>query len=519
MSNQSVFQSTSEPAKKLDVIKNNAGGNAFALSPELSLCTLVLTGTFNNAFYATAQDQLTQVIEFANKCSPDFIARLAVHARKDAFMKDSPALLLAILASKDINLFRKAFVRVIDSPKMLRNFVQIIRSGVAGRKSFGRAPRTMMQNYLASLTDDQLFRGSMGNKPSMMDIIKMIHPKATTPTRNALYAYLIDKKYNAEDLPELVKQFESFKKDMTKDMPKVPMEMLTALPLEASHWKQLARQASWTQVRMSLNTFERHGVFEDQNIVESLANKLSDPSEVKRIGALPYQCFAAYKNVSNPTLSKALEQTVEHSLSNVPEFKGKVKVLIDVSGSMGDPITGDRAVATKIRCIDVASLMASAILKKNPDTEIIPFDTMAHKVKSDLSLNSVAKNAGILAEYGGGGTDCACAMRDLNTRAVQADIVIMISDNQSLHQFNPSSKIYKGLPAMVPEWNLFKKNNPGCKLVCLDIAPYANTQVKEAKDVLNCSGFSDNVFLVIDNFTRYDNMDLVLNNINATNLD
>ena len=40
-------------------------------------------------------------------------------------MKDMPALLAAILAVRDLELLAQVFPRVIDSGKMLRNFVQI----------------------------------------------------------------------------------------------------------------------------------------------------------------------------------------------------------------------------------------------------------------------------------------------------------------------------------------------------------------------------------------------------------
>ena len=50
-------------------------------------------------------------------------------------MKDMPALLCAILAVRDVKLLEAIFPRVIDNGKMLRTFVQILRSGVVGRKS------------------------------------------------------------------------------------------------------------------------------------------------------------------------------------------------------------------------------------------------------------------------------------------------------------------------------------------------------------------------------------------------
>ena len=52
---------------------------------------------------------------------------------KKGFMKDMPALLLAVLAQKDVNMLARVFDQVADNGKMLRNFAQIIRSGAVGR--------------------------------------------------------------------------------------------------------------------------------------------------------------------------------------------------------------------------------------------------------------------------------------------------------------------------------------------------------------------------------------------------
>src|SRR5210317_1247535 len=52
---------------------------------------------------------------------------------------------------------------------------------------------------------------------------------------------------------------------------------------------------------------------------------------------------------------------------------------------MGCPVTGyrGRGATTKMRCVDVAALFAAAILRRNPDSVVIPFDTRAYGVRVD----------------------------------------------------------------------------------------------------------------------------------------
>src|SRR5690606_10890674 len=109
-------------------------------------------------------------------------------------------LLCAVLSVRSPGLLAEVFDRVIDSPKMLRNFVQIMRSGVVGRKSLGTLPKRLILQWLESRTPEQLFIGSIGAAPSLADVLRMVHPKPADASREALYGYLIGRNYNFDAL-------------------------------------------------------------------------------------------------------------------------------------------------------------------------------------------------------------------------------------------------------------------------------------------------------------------------------
>ena len=504
--NKNLFKSNSvgKATKVADTV-NEAGGTAYKLSDKAALAQYVCTGCFNGTYYSSAEDQLDKVAELAKKVDTKFLAQLAVYARQNALMKDSPAVLAAFVGARDTNLLAIIFDRVIDNPKILRNFIKVVRSGITGKKSFGSRTKKLIQKYLESLTDEQLFKADVGNDPSLQDIIKLVHPRPINKKRSALYGYLLDKEYSVRDLVPLAKEYERFKKEMKGEIPEVPFQMLTTLPLTDKHWAQIAENASWTQLRMNLSTFARHNVFQDRNMVVKLAQRLSNPELVKNAKAFPYQLFTAYQNVDGSVpvnLTNALQHAVDASLSNIPEFSGKVYVMIDVSGSMSSPATGNRgSVTTKTSCVDVAAVFASAILRKNPDAEIIPFDTSVHTNRRLNPQDSVVTNAKILAAFGGGGTDCASALRYVNGKNAMGDLVIYISDNQSW--LNNDSG-YRGNATMT-EWNKFKSRNPNARLVNIDIQPYATTQTHDREDILNVGSFSDQIFDVIKQFVVFGN--------------
>jgi 60 kDa SS-A/Ro ribonucleoprotein len=280
------------------------------------------------------------------------------------------------------------------------------------------------------------------------------------------------------------------------------------------HWKQIASHASWQQTRMNLNSFARHGVFEDAAICEKIAKKLSDKENVKMANAFPYQLYAAFKSANGvPTnITNSLQYAAEHALDNVPSFKGKVYIMVDVSGSMSSPVTGYRGVATtRISCLDVAAIFASAILRKNSEAEIIPFDTQVHTRTQINPQDSIMTNAEKLSKFGGGGTNCSEALAYVNGFKGMGDLVVYISDNESWCD----SQHYNSTATM-EEWDKFKLINPNAKLVNIDIQPSKTSQVLDRKDILNIGGFNDNIFNVISKFLEYGNDDnLWINSIES----
>lgn len=259
------------------------------------------------------------MLALSEKVSPLFLAKTAVFAREKGLMKDMPALLTAILSRKDTRLFAQVFPRTIDNGKMLRNFVQIIRSGATGRKSLGTAPKRAARAWFDTRSPQSIFRQSLGSEPSMKDVIKLVRPSPkkadgqTDVMRQALYGYLIDKEHVAADLPDIVQVFEAYKKDVARasaanhgtSLPDVPFEMLTALPLAAPEWTEIAKRMSFTQLRMNLNTLYRHGVFADPEMVEHVARQLRDPELVRRSRTMPYQLMSAWK-AQNADMPKPL---------------------------------------------------------------------------------------------------------------------------------------------------------------------------------------------------------------------
>lgn len=503
--NKNLFESRNR-VPSTEGIKNLAGGKAYSLGNELTLATYATTGTFNDTFYAKAQDQLTVTLDVAAECSTLFIAQLAVYAREDGLMKDMPAALLAYLTTRGEEgrqLLNQIFFRVIDNGKMLRNFVQIMRSGAIGRKSLGTFPKKLVQRWFAEKHPDYIFRQSVGKNPSLADVIKMVHPRPGDPQREALLGYLIGKNVNRTALPELVRHFEDWKKDKSLTLPKVDFRMLTGQTLNTEQWSQIARTAPWHMTRMNLNTFMRHGVLDNKELVQLIAARLRNPETIKKVKVFPYQLLMAYKASTGDLpsqISDALHDALEIATQNVPAIPGKIFVFPDVSGSMQQAVTGGGgwlATRTQVRCIDVAALISATIKRNNPDARIIPVDTSVHTNARIDARDTVMTNAQKLATYGGGGTDLGKAMEYVNEYNEKADLIIIVSDNESWADrgWYQGTSLHNG-------FNILRRRNKKAKMVCIDLQPTSTTQAKETSGtILNIGGWGDKCFETITAWT------------------
>jgi 60 kDa SS-A/Ro ribonucleoprotein len=497
MANAQLFQSAKGKFTPPAQVRNAAMAPAYQMSPRHQLAQYAATGCLNATFYASAEAQLATLLALCEQVEPAFIAQTAIYCRERGYMKDMPALLAAVLAAKGAPELAPVFKRVINNGKMLRNFVQILRSGVTGRKSLGTRPKKLIQAWLNKASEAQLLSAAVGNSPSLADVIKMVHPKPAEAWREAFFAWVIGKPHHAEALPQIVKDFEQYKLDQSNAVPNVPFQMLTALPLSADAWAAIAQQGAWQMVRMNLNTFGRNGVYALPGMTAMIAEKLRDNTAIAKAGVFPYQLMSAYKAASDDVpveIREALQDALECALSNVPQIEGGVVICPDVSGSMQSPVSGYRGAASSaMSCIDVAALVSAAMLRTNPAARVIPFEGAVVNIKLD-PRDTVMSNAAKLAAIGGGATSCAAPLALLNREAVRANLVMYVSDNESWVDAR------HGATETMLQWNAFKVRNPQAQLVCIDCTPNGTTQAIERDDVLNIGGFSDDVFKIVAAF-------------------
>ncbi len=526
MANPNLFRPQSSPPTPTDAV-NEAGGRAYRLSPKQALAQLAATGCFQGTYYADADTQLQMLIDLVQQVDdPIYLAKLALYAREKAMMKDMPAALLLLLSKRDMPLFHQIFDRVVDNGRMLRTLFQMLRSGAFGRKSLSYGLQRAFQRWLNRASVSQLLSAAIGKNPSLRDVLRAARPTPPDQQRRALFGWLTGRpapKWHPAtwaDLPEEVTALIAFRQAVAEasqvqllERYRFRWDLLADSARGETVWKALARQMGPQALRMNLNTLLRHKVLQDPAMVHYVAQRLADPEEIVRSRQFPYQYLAAYLN-ADPDLPQplrdALETATEIACGNVPELAGPIVIGLDVSGSMSCSVTGSRrGGASKMRCIDVAALFAAAIVRRNPGSLLIAFDTESHEVEIDPDEKILALSAR-LAQYGGGGTDCSIPLRTANQHQHHRQRAfagcVLISDNESWIGEGRANQT-----AVMEQWNAFVRNQirlqgPQAepKLVCIDLQPYTTVQAPDRADILNVGGFSDAVFTVVSTFLRDD---------------
>lgn len=543
MANRTLFQAARDKAPAADT-RNLGGGRAYKSNPRLALAQIAMTGTFNGTFYADPRDILDLAKKVAFECAddPTYIAQVAIAAREQGYMKDMPAFLVTLLGELDTRLFRRVFNRVIDNGKMLRNVIQMARSGQLGkpRNISAGAYRRAIQEWFSARSPLSIWKASIGNDPSMSDILKLARPRPDNDTKAALYAYLTGKKlengryvyervggsiddkltfsivqmqHDYNNLPALVRQYEEYKETRMGEVPDVDWRFLDALDLSDAEWVKIAMNAHYMMTFRNLNTFARHGVFKDKAAVRAVAERLRSEEGWHKARVFPYQLMTAWKAANDQVpfeVREALQDAMEIATSNVPKLGYKIYICVDVSGSMRWGVTAGKTNQKNgyggwvldphvPRVIDVASLFAASLMRENRNCEVFAFSNTLHP----LNLNprdSVMTNADILAKQPAGGTNCSLPIAHLNKCNAEGDAIIMVSDYESWIDTPTQPGRYSDGTKMHEEWIAFKKRNRNAKFICMDLTPRDNGQVKERSDILQVGGFSDQVFGTIAGF-------------------
>lgn len=159
---------------------NQAGGPAIKQSAKLEAVSLVLTSFVRDRFYSKASDDLTRLKSLTEQVDTEFLAKLAIFARKEFGMRSITHALAGYLAPKlSGKEYAKSFYeKVVHRVDDMMEIVAVIKS--QSTKCIPNAVRKGFKKAFSQFDAYQLAKYRAENKDiKLVDIVNLVHPKHT----------------------------------------------------------------------------------------------------------------------------------------------------------------------------------------------------------------------------------------------------------------------------------------------------------------------------------------------------
>lgn len=326
------------------------GGAAFSKTLEEDWLNNLFSNMLENRFYESGDEQINRYIDLTSqmleKYGPKFVGRAAYFARNTLGMRSISQLTAAMLNPVQFEGKRDFFKNYMKRPDDVSEIFAIVES--LGDKRSHALVRGA-GDYISGLSAYQMDKYAMRRKNwSMIDLINVTHAKGD----------VVDKFYNGVlEKADTWEQKISASKDEDE---------------KNANWRELVESGKLGYLALirNLNNILNADVDEDL-IVNYLVPQLTNADKIHKSFVFPYQIYTAYKNLEVREVNTcfALDKAFRESVKNVPGLDGTSLVVLDVSGSMEDRISGRSNMTIK----EVCACYAAAIYLSNPGSDFIKF--------------------------------------------------------------------------------------------------------------------------------------------------
>lgn len=444
---------------KTNKTTNLAGGKAFNHSSEMELVSAVLTTFLDNKFYEGGDERARRIKGLMQKVNHEFIAKLAIVARREFNLRSVSHLLVAELSRihRGDSLVSQTLRATTVRPDDLTEIVAYLG------KSFPKQIKKGIRRALLKFSPYQLAKYKQGGKKvKLVDLFNIAHP-------NAKFASLDQAEAWSRLMRGTLKNTETWEARLSSGEDK------------AKVWRDLifGEKIGYMALLRNLRNIDKQA---DEETKKKACEIISNREQVKRSKQLPFRFYNAYENVENRDMLKAISIALDHSVDNVPKFDGKTLVAVDGSGSMsGDPIKK-------------ASILAAALMKGN-DADLIIYDTEVVRGKFSGLEPTMTLALEIQRKANAGGTDTGLVFQYAEGKGY--DRIIILSDNESWGGWDSVDQAYKAF-----------RFNQDPFVYAIDIEGYGTKDINgNAKHIC---GFSEKIF----DFIKYSETGDMVQGIN-----
>lgn len=440
---------------------NKSGHAAYKMTDKAKLVTQVLTSFFNEAkFYGDNSAEMQETIKRVIAREPEFVAKLAVFARREFNMRSVSHVLAAYLAH-EVNgkpyarrTIEDICLRGDDATEVLAFYLE------AFGKPIPNSLRRALKHVLGQFDGYTLakYKGD-GKAVKMRDLVNVCRPKPGDRFRSAYYKALLEGTIEPPETWEVI---------------------LSQCGNNRLTWERLIAHNKVGYMALLRNL--RNILNANPGDLQEALDKLADPEAVRKSKQLPFRFLAAYKAVQDIASSRvleALEKACAASVANMERLPGLTVIAVDMSGSMG----GSVSAKSETRCFEIGALLG---LIANRICE----DSVFYTFRDDATKVPVSASAPLLYSASRfsccGGTNMAAPFERMIKDGVKADRVIVISDNEC-----NSWWAGKTVQAAADEYR--RRTGCDCWVHAIDLQGYGTQQFSGPKTNI-ISGWSEKVF-------------------------
>jgi len=485
---------------------NYEGEPAHGLAADMALYSAVCSFALQPKFYVPdTEEQLEKIRLLVKSNSPEFVAKLAIYAREEMYLRTIPLVLLVELAKiHRSRLIRDLAFNVIQRADELcetLSYYQIANERTGERDKLKRLGSQLKKGIADAFHKFDEYQFAKYNRPGEINLkraLRLTHPRPLDDDESALFKKILD--------DELETPY-TWETELTKagETGRSKKEV----------WEELidSRKVGYMATLRNLRNIIKAEI--SISHIEKICDYISNPEAVKRSKQLPFRFYSAYKELKNfgsfysKPIFEALEKAIQISIENIPiNREDKVLIACDVSGSMDLPIARN----SSVHRFDIGIILGMLLNIKCKYSISGMFGDIWKVIQ--MPSDNVLKNADEFHRRVG---EVGCSTNGYKViewllkkeEAVDVDKVMIFTDCQLWHSGGPfeySGKTYypSGYPAkrmstMESLWNEYIRRNPKSKLYLFDLAGYGNVPISVKRpDVFLISGWSDRVFDMLD---------------------
>lgn len=463
---------------------NRAGGTAYKQDAKTAFASMLLTSFVKDQFYRNADESIQDIRTHIQEINdPEFAAKSAIYARDEFNMRSVSHVVAGEIAPLvkgtdwGKSFYDKIVVRLDDMLEITsyyfdrfgrfhtdaegnntskRNLPAAMRKGF--RKAFTEFDEYQLSKYKAERSDWKL-----------VDLVNMVRPNPTPEQEKALKKLIEGELKSTETWnAKLTEAGKNAKTDEEK------------VEAKKNVWKDFVAKGKRIEYFALLKNLRNILEQAPEHLDDALI-LLTDAGLIKNSRVLPFRYITAYEIFEDHDDARgarkviaALDKAVDISMNNVPKLDGRTVVMLDNSGSM-----------TSEDIFRKASLFTAAILKANPDADLILFSDGANYFNLNTADTISTIQQRLEDAFRGGGTNFSAAF-DEATEAY--DRIVMISDMQAW-----VGQTYWGNPPTEGFKRYKSRLNVDPIVFSFDMAGYGDLQFPRDR-VYELAGFSEKVF-------------------------